>query len=158
MLTLNTLPYSFMKVRMQTSKTEKSISLPQVFRNTLKSEGLRAFYKGFLPPLAMGPAINAVVFMTFEFSRRLCGVEKIDDYTLGQILMCGGMAGFVESFMCTPVDLIKSRLQIQRESRANAYYKGPLDVIRKVLREDGIRGLYKGQVTMIVREIPLFAT
>jgi len=50
--------------------------------------------------------------MSFEFSRRLCGVEKIDDYTLKQILMCGGMAGFVESFMCTPVDLVKSRLQI----------------------------------------------
>lgn len=99
-----------MKVRMQTSKTEKAISLPEVFRNTIKSEGIRAFYKGFLPPLAVGPAINAVVFMTFEFSRRLCGVEKIDDYTLKQILLCGGMAGFAESFMCTPVDLIKSRL------------------------------------------------
>lgn len=94
--------------------------------------------------MAVGPAINAVVFMTFEFSRRLCGVEKIDDYTLKQILLCGGMAGLAESFMCTPVDLIKSRLQIQKENKANAYYKGPIDVIRKVIREDGIKGLYKG--------------
>ena len=101
-----------MKIRMQTHKAERAISIPEVFRNTIKSEGVRGFYKGFIPPLATGPAINAVVFMSFEFSRRLCGVEKIDDYTLKQILMCGGMAGFVESFMCTPVDLVKSRLQI----------------------------------------------
>ena len=109
-LTLNMLHYSFMKVRMQTHKQDKPLSIAQVFRNTIKTEGFRAFYKGFCPPLAVGPAINAVVFMTFEFSRRLCGVEKIDDYTLKQILLCGGMAGLVESFMCTPVDLIKSRL------------------------------------------------
>lgn len=133
-----------MKIRMQTHKAERAISIPEVFRNTIKSEGVRGFYKGFIPPLATGPAINAVVFMSFEFSRRLCGVEKIDDYTLKQILMCGGMAGFVESFMCTPVDLVKSRLQIQRENKATAYYKGPIDVIMKVLKENGVQGLYKG--------------
>lgn len=40
----------------------------------------------------------------------------------------------------------------------NAYYKGPIDVIRKVLKDEGLKGLYRGQTTMIIREIPLFAT
>jgi solute carrier family 25 (mitochondrial carnitine/acylcarnitine transporter), member 20/29 len=133
-----------MKVRMQTNKLGKALSLPQVFKNTIKTEGIRAFYKGFCPPLAVGPAINAVVFMTFEFSRRFCGVQNTDDYTFKQIIFCGGMAGLAESFMCTPVDLVKSRLQIQKESKANAYYKGPIDLVRKVIRDEGFKGLYKG--------------
>jgi hypothetical protein len=46
--------------------------------------------------------------------------------------------------MCTPVDLVKCRLQVQKESKANAYYKGPADVIKKVILDEGIRGLYRG--------------
>jgi len=60
--------------------------------------------------------------------------------------------------MCTPVDLVKCRLQVQKESKANAYYKGPVDVIKKVIRDEGLKGLYRGQTCMIIREIPLFAT
>ena len=75
-------------------------------------EGIRGFYKGFFPPLASGPFINAVVFFAYEFSKRMVGVEKIDDYSLKQILLCGAFSGIVESFFCTPVDLIKMRLQV----------------------------------------------
>jgi solute carrier family 25 carnitine/acylcarnitine transporter 20/29 len=58
--------------------------------------------------------------------------------------MCGGLAGFAESFMCTPVDLVKCRLQMQKEGHGLGYYKGPIDVLKKVFREEGIKGLYRG--------------
>lgn len=103
--------------------------------------------------MATGPMINAVVFMAFEFARRFTGGE-----TVAQMAACGAFAGAVESFFATPVDLVKCRLQVQREAKHNAYYKGPLDCVRKVISEEGLKGLYRGQVTMLMREMPLFAT
>ena len=77
---------------MQTNKTEGTkVTILQVMKKTVKHEGVRTFeltlkilgfYKGFCPPLATGPFINAVVFMSFEFSRRQLGVKTTDDYTL----------------------------------------------------------------------------
>lgn len=42
--------------------------------------------------------------------------------------------------------------------KSQFYYKGPLDVVKKVIREEGIKGLWRAQVCMLIREIPLFAT
>ena len=153
---------------MQTNKTEGTkVTILQVMKKTVKHEGVRTFeltlkilgfYKGFCPPLATGPMINAVVFMAFEFGRRFTGVTQIDDFTVTQMAACGAFAGAVESFLSTPVDLVKCRLQVQRQSKSLAYYKGPIDCLRKVVHEEGLQGLYRGQVTMLMREMPLFAT
>jgi solute carrier family 25 carnitine/acylcarnitine transporter 20/29 len=56
-----------------------------------------------------------------------------------------------------PIELVKVRLQIQNESKANAYYKGVLDCINKTFKENGIKGLYKGTVATILREVPAYA-
>lgn len=30
--------------------------------------------------------------------------------------------------------------------------------MRKIVKEEGVKGIYRGQVSMVFREIPLFAT
>lgn len=75
---------------------------------------------------------------------------------LSVVVASGALAGLVGSFLNTPIDLVKCRLQCQREERARAYYKGPLDCLIKVVTEEGgIRGLYRGLLCMILREFPL---
>ena len=74
----------------------------------------------------------------------------------GIVVASGAFAGFVGSFVNTPIDLVKCRLQCQREDLARSYYKGPLDCAFKVLSEEGgIKGLYRGLLCMILRELPL---
>lgn len=69
----------------------------------------------------------------------------------------GAIAGFVEAFAVTPVELVKIRLQLQKESRENAYYKGNIDCIKKIYNEKGVRGLYQGHFANILRETPAIA-
>ena len=67
-------------------------------------------------------------------------------------------AGFVNSFVLSPIELVKCRLQIQRESKVDAYYKGPYDCFTKILREEGVsNGVFKGLVSTLAREIPCYA-
>jgi solute carrier family 25 carnitine/acylcarnitine transporter 20/29 len=64
----------------------------------------------------------------------------------------------MNSFILSPIELVKCRLQNQRESRSNAYYKGPIDCIRKIIVEEGIRnGFFRGLASTLARETPCYA-
>lgn len=47
-----------------------------------------------------------------------------------------------------PVDVIKERLQVQDLKRSYKY-KGSADAFATIMREEGVRGLYKGYVATI---------
>ena len=68
-------------------------------------------------------------------------------------------AGFVNSFVVSPVELVKSRMQIQTERHLkDAYYRSSLHCYYRITQEEGIRnGLMKGVVPTILREVPCYA-
>ena len=71
-----------------------------------------AFYKGVGPPLVTVPLVNSIVFAAFEFSKRTMGVLPGHDFTVAQNVLAGCFAGFVNSFVVSPIELIKCRLQL----------------------------------------------
>jgi hypothetical protein len=87
----------------------------------------------------------------------MMGVTSNNNFTFLQSLMAGSFAGFVNSFVLSPIELVKCRLQIQKEAKHEAYYKGSADCIKKIIVEEGPRGLFKGLVSTITREIPCYA-
>ena len=116
------------------------------------------FYKGMGSPLFTVPLINSIVFASFELAKRFQGVELGHDGTFKQLLYAGVFAGFVNSFVLSPIELVKCRLQVQRESRSSSYYKGPVDCVIRIVQEEGIRnGLFKGLVSTLAREVPCYA-
>ncbi|EGD80114.1 hypothetical protein PTSG_10388 [Salpingoeca rosetta] len=69
--------------------------------------------------------------------------------------LCGFSAGIVVSFVLSPIELIKCRLQVQNLNGSEGRYKGPIDCLVKVMKEEGIvRGLYRGNLATILREAP----
>lgn len=110
------------------------------------------------PPLITVPLINSIVFASYEFSKRQLGVVSDDEFTFKQSMISGMFAGLVNSFVLSPIELVKCRLQIQKESKTNAYYKGSFDCVRKIVLEEGLRnGLFKGMMSTIIREVPCYA-
>lgn len=90
---------------------------------------------------------------SYEFCKRILGVENENDFTFQQAMFSGMFAGFVNSFVISPVELVKCRLQVQTESKADAYYKGPIDCTRKICAEEGISTLMtSGLISTILRE------
>ena len=129
-MTLSGHPFDSLKVRMQTAKVR--ISLAQTVKEIVAKEGIFSFYRGLTPPLCTIPLVNAIVMSSYEFCKRMIGVENEDDFTFKQAMLSGMFAGFVNSFVISPVELVKCRLQVQTENKANAYYKGPIDCTRKI--------------------------
>lgn len=72
-------------------------------------------------------------------------------------MITGSIAGLVNCLLVTPVELVKCRLQVQKENRLTAYYKGISDCIYKTYKSEGIKGIYKGNFSSIMREIPAYS-
>ena len=79
----------------------------------------------------------------------------------------GSVAGAAQSFICSPMELIKLRLQVQTNptdifhwstsGNNGRVYSDPWDAFRKILKEGGMRGIFKGLNLTLVREVPAFA-
>jgi solute carrier family 25 carnitine/acylcarnitine transporter 20/29 len=72
--------------------------------------------------------------------------------------IAGMMAGWTVSFIAAPVEHVKARLQIQYQvSKSERLYSGPIDCTRKLLRNHGISGLWKGlYATLLFRTFFFF--
>ncbi|OCL04175.1 calcium-binding mitochondrial carrier protein-like protein Aralar1 [Glonium stellatum] len=67
----------------------------------------------------------------------------------------GSLAGAFGAFMVYPIDLVKTRMQNQRGHRVGEMlYKNSLDCARKVIKNEGVRGLYSGVLPQLVGVAP----
>lgn len=117
-----------------------------------KEEGLKGYYKGFLPGL-FGVSHGAVQFMTYEEMRNRYNKYKNVPITtkLGTIenLTFSACSKFVAVTTTYPYQVIRMRLQNQHYC-----YKGALDCIQKTWAGEGWRGFYKGLGTNLLRVTP----
>lgn len=63
-------------------------------------------------------------------------------------------SGAVISLLISPVELLKCRLQIEQSYDKSVKKSTSLSVIRDVLKEDGIFGLFRGLSLTLLREVP----
>jgi solute carrier family 25 (mitochondrial thiamine pyrophosphate transporter), member 19 len=72
-----------------------------------------------------------------------------------QVILAGGIAGLVSRFCIAPLDVVKIRLQLQTHSLSDPFshhgingpiYKGTLSTLKAIVRQEGITGLWKGNI------------
>ncbi len=74
--------------------------------------------------------------------------------SLSHVATAAGVAGVALSVVLSPVELIKCRLQLGSYDKQFHRHKGPLDVLRSVVAEEGVRGLSRGMGATMAREVP----
>ncbi|XP_012387084.1 mitochondrial basic amino acids transporter isoform X1 [Orcinus orca] len=145
-------PFDTVKVRLQVQSVEK----PQYrgtlhcFQAIIKQEGVLGLYRGLGSPLLGLTFINALVFGVQGNTLRALG----RDSPLNQFL-AGAAAGAIQCVICCPMELAKTRLQLQEAGPARTY-RGPLDCLAQVYRREGLRGVNRGMVSTLLRETPSF--
>ncbi|CAM6107591.1 unnamed protein product [Calypogeia fissa] len=132
--------------------THYSGSLDAV-RQILKADGIRGLYRGFgMSVLTYSPS-SAVWWAAYGSSQRViwrslgygveAEVEAPSQSRLVLVQAAGGVvAAAVSSVTTTPMDTIKTRLQVLKGEGGGA--PTILQTVRSLMKEDGWKGLYKG--------------
>lgn len=126
-------PFDTTKVRLQTSQVDTTAG--KVVKDLLKNEGLKGFYKGTLTPLVgVGVCVSLQFGVNEAMKRFFHGMNGPDSkhLSLPQYYICGLAGGLTNSFVASPIEHVRIRLQTQTGDAATAEFKGPLDCIRKL--------------------------
>ena len=113
-----------------------------VLRAIHQTEGLRALWKGVGATVVGVMPSRAIYFSTYAQTKHLL-VDMHPSRHEGPLvhLSSAAVAGIATATATNPIWLIKTRMQLQRDTRL---YRNSWDCLRKVLRDEGLRGLYRG--------------
>eukprot|EP00924_Labyrinthula_sp_SR-Ha-C_P016527 maker-scaffold_6-snap-gene-6.9-mRNA-1 protein AED:0.01 eAED:0.01 QI:164/1/1/1/1/1/2/129/286 len=149
-------PFDTIKVRLQTSNEYTGVI--DCFKKTVAKDGYKGLYRGMAAPLLGITPIFAVYFWGFDLgkdiARKIEGKSADEPLSTLGIGFAGGFSAIPGTAVMVPGDRIKVILQIQGQSDAPPKYNGPIDCLKKLFREEGIRGLYKGTALTLLRDAP----
>ncbi|XP_004698859.1 mitochondrial basic amino acids transporter [Echinops telfairi] len=94
--------------------------------------------------------INALVFGVQGNTLRALGRD-----TPTNQFLAGAAAGTIQCVICCPMELAKTRLQLQDAGQARTY-SGSLDCLGQIYRREGLRGINRGMLSTLLRETPSF--
>lgn len=143
-------PVSVIKTRMQVaSKEAAQKNAFSVFRNILKMDGIPGLYRGF-GTVITGAVPARIIFLTSLETTKVAAFKMVEPLKLSepvQAAIANGIAGMLASVSAqavfVPIDVVSQKLMVQGYS-GYAQYNGGIDVARKILKADGIRGFYRG--------------
>ncbi|CAO3671557.1 unnamed protein product [Rhizopus stolonifer] len=105
-------------------------------------EGFRAYFKGLGPNLVGVIPARSINFFTYGNGKKIYTELNNGKETAGVHLISAATAGIVTATVTNPIWVIKTRLQLQ--GNGSRRYKGSLDCLLHIIREEKIKGLYKG--------------
>jgi len=141
-------PIDMVKTRLQASNGTLGSPL-NVFNNIIRNEGgVFALYKGLGPNLIGVTPEKAIKLAVNEYLR-----EKLENddgsITVPNEILAGGGAGFCQVIATNPMEITKIRMQLQALLPA-AERRSTIQVVKEL----GIKGLYRGSLATLARDVP----
>lgn len=137
-------------------KTQKQVILKdmpclKLAVSILKNEGCRGFYRGFGTSLMGTIPARALYMGALEMTKSNvgCVTVKLGFSEVKAAAISNAAAGLsaamAAQLVWTPIDVVSQRLMVQGGTGSNRVrYNGGIDAFSKIIRADGIRGLYRG--------------
>ncbi|CAA6662946.1 unnamed protein product [Spirodela intermedia] len=173
-------PCEVLKQRMQVQGTRKSwnsvmlrenVSQKQMYcyysgmfqagRSIFQAHGLKGLYAGYWSTLARDVPFAGLMVTFYEALKDLTNSgnhawlpHEFETSSSSEGLFLGGLAGGLAAYITTPLDVIKTRLQVQGPTKR---YNGWYDAMRRTWAAEGIRGLFRGSVPRITWYVPASA-
>lgn len=150
-------PFDLIKVRLQTAKPGVYNGVLDCARKTVRADGLRGLYRGMVPPLVGVTPVFAVSFWGYNLGKNL--VYKFTpnraspELSLTEISLAGAFSAAPTTLLMAPMERVKVVLQVQGQEGSTAY-KGPVDAIKGIYREGGIKSLFRGTGATLLRDAP----
>lgn len=145
-------PFDTVKVNLQTQDFKNPIyrGTYDCLKKIIQRDSIAGLYRGISSPLASISVLNAIVFGVYGNVQR----RTTDPDSLIAHFCAGTAAGLSQTFICSPMELVKSRLQIQNEIPNAIKHKSPFACLRHIWKTEGRRGVFKGFGITAARDAP----
>ena len=121
-------------------------------KSIIKTEGIRGLYRGLLANLVGVTPEKAIKLAANDFFRsKFSGKKPSDSLPVHLGILSGAMAGFTQVIATNPMEAVKIRMQIATGSGSGDFSRrSTMDVVKEL----GLRGLYRGSSATLSRDIP----
>ncbi|KAI9313556.1 mitochondrial carrier domain-containing protein [Dichotomocladium elegans] len=128
--------------------------LPLMIHIYKNEGGWLGLYRGLWPTtLGVAPYV-AINFQCYEGLKFLMIPEGSDKPSSTRKLVCGAVAGCIAQTITYPLDVLRRRMQVTGMATIDYKYKGTWDAIKTMVRNEGVRGLYKGMIPNYLKVAP----
>ncbi|CED83602.1 Mitochondrial carnitine-acylcarnitine carrier protein [Phaffia rhodozyma] len=172
-------PFDLCKVRLQSQPPDSALRYTgplDCFKQTWSKEGIRGLYRGLSAPVVGASVENATLFLVYNQIQKAITSFKGDTgsanapevASIGELAIAAAGAGFIASFVLTPIELIKVKMQVTLLSREGllsssssvqpgkkpdfSRLPGPWTIIKQTYAQTGLRGFWLGQSGTLLRE------
>lgn len=151
---LCTIPIDTIKVRLQLQgqagtgvASAPKLGLFQMVGSIFKNEGLSGFYKGITPAVLRQMSYSSIRVGIYEPIRNFY-TPSGNQPTYLQKVLAGGTSGAVGIMFANPTELVKVRMQADKQGTR---YTGTLQAFTHIVKNEGIVGLWQGVIPNMQR-------
>ncbi|GFZ07697.1 mitochondrial substrate carrier family protein [Actinidia rufa] len=127
-----------------------------------KEQGLKGLYAGYWSTLARDVPFAGLMVTFYEALKDFTEYGKKkwipgSGYHVSSSLeglLLGGLAGGLSAYLTTPLDVVKTRLQIQGSSLR---YNGWVDAVHNIWKTEGMEGMFRGSIPRVMWYVPASA-
>jgi solute carrier family 25 (adenine nucleotide translocator) protein 4/5/6/31 len=149
-----------------TSTSSRNKSAWAVTVEVYQTQGLLAFWRGNLPNVLRVSGTAAINMTCMDYYKKVAVAPWLDhnlvqrhSTTTEQIerrrrlttsFVSGGLAGATGTTILYPIEFLRTRLAMDTGTAETRKYKGMSDVLKSIVRSDGVLGLYQGYGVALV--------
>ncbi|XP_054737260.1 mitochondrial 2-oxoglutarate/malate carrier protein-like [Anastrepha obliqua] len=140
--------------RLPPAERRNYTSIFNALTRIVKEEGILALWRGAVPTVGRAVVVNMAQLASYSQFRRLAQLNLGIKEGFGVHLVASTGSGILTATVSLPVDIAKTRIQNMKAIAGKPEYRGILDVILKISRNEGILALWRGYVPYILRVVP----
>ena len=139
-------PLDLLKVRFQVSETSVRGIVASLKEVASGPEGLRGLYRGLQPNIWGNASSWGFYFLWYTMIKSsMASSDPSVRLNAAEHLFASASSGIITAFMTNPLWVLKTRWTSGAQN-----YPGVIEGLRRIGREEGIRGLYKGTILALV--------
>ena len=156
-------PLELLRTKIQSRHNYSYVQVISALRTAIHNEGLLSLWRGLFPTLLRDVPFTIFYWVGYEYLKHeLLSNQQDQQYSALVPFISGSISGAAAAVLTNPLDVVKTHMQVglgeSLEGHARELGKGSLfDVMRKVVAEYGVVGLYAGLIPRVAKIAPACA-
>ncbi|KZV88195.1 mitochondrial carrier protein RIM2 [Exidia glandulosa HHB12029] len=121
------------------------VETAHIIRNIYVQESPLALFRGLGPTLVGVIPARSINFFTYGNGKQIIA-QRFNDGRESTLVHLGAaaIAGVTTATCTNPIWVVKTRMQLSASRGQSEQYRNALDCVLRIMRHEGIRGMYKG--------------